>query len=373
MNAKQAMKAIVFAWIIGICGISPAAILSPGDIVLASGGDYQQEGDGAIYKVDPVTGDRIIISGPGVGSGPGFEAFGIAVATHRDVYFSSFSSSPLANPSVYHLDVSSGNRQVIASPTVGTGPIVESPVGVVVREDGGLIVLDGSAGKVVLVDPTTLHRTTISGPGVGAGPSLSPTGIALGRDGSILVTNVFGIGGILTSTLVRIDPLTGDRETVSSDFLGNGPGPDLWFNVAVGDDGLVFVTNLQGSSQDRGVLSVDLSTGNREVVSANGTGVGPQLLQPLGIAVQGDGAILVSQFSSFDGNDLIRIDPVTGDRTLLSGSGVGSGPVLQNLGLLDVAPVPEPSSMILFISGVLLMLVARWQRVVSVDNALPGR
>lgn len=226
MHSKYAIAAIVFASIIGSCGISSAATLSPGDIVLASGGDYQQEGDGAIYKVDPVTGDRIIISGPGVGSGPGFEAFGIAVATHRDVYFSSGLS---AIPSVYHLDVSSGNRQVIASPTVGTGPIVELPVGVVVREDGGLIVVDGSDGKVVLVDPTTLHRTTISGPGVGAGPSLSPSSIALSRDGSLLVTNVFGIGGILASTLVRIDPLTGDRETVSSDSLGNGPGPDLWF------------------------------------------------------------------------------------------------------------------------------------------------
>jgi len=50
--------------------LANAVTLRPGDILVA---DFQGN-DGAIYKVDPVSGDREIVSGGPVGSGPDFSA-----------------------------------------------------------------------------------------------------------------------------------------------------------------------------------------------------------------------------------------------------------------------------------------------------------
>ncbi len=362
MNAKQAMKAIVFASIISSCGISPAAILSPGDIVVSSLGELFVDGDSAIFKVDPETGDRTIVTGPGVGSGPEFNPAGAAVASVYDVYFTDNVSD---TASVFHLDVVTGNRQVIASTTIGTGPVIQLPFDVIVRGDGKLVVADAGGNALVLVDPATLERSILSGSGVGLGPDFNgPVGMTLDANGDIFVT----VATSPTSTLFKVDPLTGNREIVSSSDMGSGPGTDLWSDVALDLAGHALVTNLDGPSPIRGVIDINLDTGDRDILSASGIGAGPVLFEPWSIGVESDGHILVTNAVANDA--LIRIDPASGDRTIVSGFGVGSGPDLLTPLYLDIVPVPEPSSVILFISGVLLMLVARSQRVVSVDKGL---
>ena len=60
---------------------------------------------------------------------------------------------------------------------------------------------------------------------------------------------------------------------------------------------------------------------------------------------------------------IVRIDPDTGDRVVVSGSGVGGGPQFANeLQLLDIVPVPEPASVVLLASGVVLLLIATCTR-----------
>lgn len=368
MNAKQAIKTVVFVSIIGICGLSSAAILSPGDIVVASLGELTADGDGVIFKINPITGDRSIISGPGVGAGPGFDPYGVSVATLQDVYVAQHTSG---TASVHHVDVATGNRQVISSSTVGTGPVLQSAFDIIVRGDGKLVVADAWGGTLVLVDPTTLERVAISGPGIGTGPDLlTPIGMTLDTNGDILVTTVAPFDQ--PSTLFRVNALTGDREIVSASDVGNGPVPDSWSDVAIHSNGQALITNFDGPfdgpSPIRGVIDVNLETGDRAIVSKLGIGVGPNFLQPRGIAIEADGQVIVSNAGSSGDDSLIRIDPATGDRTTVSGVGVGSGPLLQNPRYLYIVPVPEPSSMILLGSGVLLMLVARWQQCPRVGD-----
>ncbi len=363
MNAKRALKAAVFVSIIGTCGFSPAAILSPGDIVVSSLGELSVDGDGVIFKVDPVTGDRSIISGPGVGSGPGFEPYGVAIYSMQKIYFTEYSEeASVVTSTVYSLDVTTGDRNVIASSTVGTGPTIQFPYDILVREDGKLIVSDHFGDKLVLIDPLTLERTIISGPAVGSGPTLAaPLGMTLGANDDIFVATLAPTNNP-SSALIRVDTLTGVREVVSASDVGNGPEPDLWSNVVVDGDERVLVTSFAGLSPIHGVLAVDLPTGDREILSASGIGVGPTFLQPLGIGVEADGDILVTNESFPNEDSLIRIDPATGDRTIVSGFGIGSGPSLQNPQLLDIVPVPAPSSIILLCSGVMAILIARWYR-----------
>lgn len=285
MTAKLAIKATVFALFAHATILASAATLSPGDIVVASLGESSTNGDGAIFKVDPTTGDRIIISGPGVGAGPGFESYGVSVATVDDLYFVDGLS---AIPAVYHVDVATGNRQVIASPTTGTGPVIQSPFDIVVRSDGKLIVSDGLSGVLVLIDPVTLERSVVSGPGVGTGPDFyAPAGLSLDSQGEIFVTTANTDDR--ATALFKVNAMTGDRELISAIDIGGGPGPDLWPDVAIDETGQPLVTNFGGASPTPAVLSVDLTTGDRTIVSSSGIGIGPALFQPAGIGIESDG------------------------------------------------------------------------------------
>ncbi len=362
MNLRNTFRAVamVVAVYFLLCS-SPvaAAMLSPGDIVVASLGELQDEGDGALIKVNPVTGDRTIISGPGVGIGPGFDPRGVAVTTMNDIFIAEHSS---ASTSVLRVDVATGNRQVIASSNVGTGPVLQSAFDVIARSDGKLVVVDTWGATLMLVDPVTLERSILSGPGVGAGPDLvTPVGMTLDANGDILITMQAPFDQ--PSTLVKVDVLTGDREIVSASDVGSGPVPGTWFDVAVDGDGRAFVTSAGDFfTITPAVHAIDLVTGDRTIVSATGMGVGPGPLQPWGIGIETDGQILVTDLAFPNNGALIRIDPTTGDRTVLSTFGVGNGPSLQSPRFFDIVPVPEPSTAFLFITGLLFVVLARCSR-----------
>ncbi|MEK6239221.1 MAG: hypothetical protein N2C14_31270, partial [Planctomycetales bacterium] len=131
-------------------------------------------------------------------------------------------------------------------------------------------------GSVVSVDLDSGDRTLISGGGVGSGPALvNPTGMLLDASGNILLTN----RGSGADNLLRIDVATGNRSLVSGATLGSGPNfatpNDLDLDPA---SGLLFVTNQAANS----VYAVDPVTGNRTVVS-NGVGSGAPFQTPVGL------------------------------------------------------------------------------------------
>ena len=112
---------------------------------------------------------------------------------------------------------------------------------------------------------------------------------------------------------------TSTRKCLTAPFVGEGPAFGSIVDIAVVDDGF-----LVADSELYGVLKVDLATGDRTIVSgcrerasritcADTVGNGPELLFPTGLAVEPDGSILV-----LDEKEIIRVDPATGDRTVLS-------------------------------------------------------
>jgi len=52
-------------------------------------------------------------------------------------------------------------------------------------------------------------------------------------------------------------------------------------------------------------------------------GSGPGFVSPLGIAVEADGNLVVADFGL---EAVVRVDPVSGDRTIISDASIGSGP-----------------------------------------------
>jgi streptogramin lyase len=88
---------------------------------------------------------------------------------------------------------------------------------------------------------------------------VSPTRIAVEADGHLLV------GGQGLAAVVRVDPLSGDRTTISGGPIARGSGPPLSVpvGIAVVPDGSLLVVD----AFFRWVLRVDPATGNRTLLS----------------------------------------------------------------------------------------------------------
>jgi DNA-binding beta-propeller fold protein YncE len=178
-----------------------------------------------------------------------------------------------------------GNRTVLSGCTtfdpdtslcttsIGTGPPLDYPADIAVDRDGSLVVADGS-GAVVRVAPDTGNRTVLSGctafdpwpfsctASIGTGPPLDyPADIAVAPDGSLVVVD--------SGNVVWVNPVTGERTSVS--------GFDREANMTIGK--------------------------------------GPLFVNPDGIAVEADGSLIVVDTSL---GAVVRVDPPTGDRTLIS-------------------------------------------------------
>jgi len=351
MMAKHGIKVAVFALTVYMCGLSPAAMLSPGDILVA---DTGLSGPGGIFKVDPSTGDRTIVSGFGVGSGPSFgELFGIVITPNGDILV-----SDVFGDSIFRVDPTTGDRTRISGPGVGAGPAFGGPGGIALSPGNSLIVTTDATheisgfdvGDVYRVDLATGDRTTLSSSflGIGTGPDLfRPLGVVVDANGQILVTD-FSDG----QRILKINPLTGDRSFLSGNNVGTGPDFEIPFGMALEGNGDLLVADFVLDA----IFRVDPTTGDRIFASGGGIGSGPELQSPGGVAVNADGTIFAQDQGA---NALYSIDPVTGDRTLLSGGGVGLGPDFVAPALITVVPVPEPSTALLFVTGILFVVAMR--------------
>lgn len=93
-------------------------------------------------------------------------------------------------------------------------------------------------------------------------------------------------------------------------------GNDLFtpHGIAVESNGSVVVADIR----DHGIWRIDSADGCRTIVSNEDTGDGPDLLYPRGIAVEASGHLVVVVVDS-GLRVVVRVDPVNGDRTIISG------------------------------------------------------
>jgi DNA-binding beta-propeller fold protein YncE len=303
--------------------------------------DNDPFGEGAVVRVHPVTGNRTLVSGHGRGDGPplGFPT-GIAVEADGALVVTDEASS-FVYGGVVRVHPGTGKRTILFPPN-DVGSIFDPLSDIAVEADGALVVTHdevqfiGDTGAVVRVHSATGERTVFSGcdaidPGseectsfIGDGPPLAfwgAGGIAVEPDGSLVVTDA-------GSGVVRVHPSTGKRTVLSGcavrlsfpcpDPRGTGPTLAFLMGIAVEADGALVVTGNNGFGA---VVRVHPATGDRVLVSGfdrrtnTSIGSGPLLLSPGGIAVEADGALVVA-----DGllRAVVRVDPLTGNRTILS-------------------------------------------------------
>jgi hypothetical protein len=207
-------------------------------------------------------------------------------------------------------------------------------------QPGDILVSCVGSDELLSVDPSNGDRAEISSDEAGSGPLLrGPYGLEMAWGGQILVASVDN------NALLRVDPQNGDRTLFSgcanldcSSVVGTGPDFRNIFMLALESSGDVVVTDRSGpmlfrvarDSGDRAILS-----GCVDAECSSLIGTGPVFLRPNGIAVESSGSILVGDY---DLGSIFRVDPITGDRTVISGcvdefcsSSVGSGVAFESL------------------------------------------
>jgi sugar lactone lactonase YvrE len=234
---------------------------------------------------------------------------------------------------VVRVDPVSGLHEMVSDPSRGAGPAFQFPATLIAPSNEGLVVGDYDLGALVRVDIATGDRSILSGAAVGQGPDLS-NALVWGNEtsGAIIATSS---GGML-----RIDPASGDRERLLEGTVGTGPlaipalvqpGAD---SLALGPGGAAFVAD--GRSSPSPVLSVELATGDRSFLPD--ADPSDPVLTALGTAesTEATGNIIALATQSGVAERVVaRIDPETGRRTVVSGGGVGNGPLWS--GAIDVA------------------------------------
>ena len=152
----------------------------------------------------------------------------------------------------------------------------------------------------------------------------------IGETAGHLVVVVLGVeAGCSPSYLLRVDPATGNRSVLSGGDPVVGDGTSLWGPRAIAVETLgetaghlVVVDIPSGGARPASLLRVDPSTGNRTLLSGQRfggetRGDGPEFDEPVAIAVETLGET-AGWLVVVDQSRILRVDPATGDRTLLS-------------------------------------------------------
>lgn len=373
---------IAFSFVLFIRARDAGAVeLHPGDILVVD------KLYGTIIAVDPETRDRVIVSTFNRGLGPSLVSpIGIAVDRAGQILVA-------GRATLYRVDPETGNRTYLSNPDVGSGPRFMDLIGVAVELDGAVIVSDAGRGAIVEVDPATGDRTIVSAaaqaplcrgtkipfpcctgmrtgagcdPQVGSGPDFrAPFGLAVEPDGDILVTD------LALLAVLRVDRATGDREIVSV----AGRSQECGF----AEPGCFALHFPYPCCKAEGIGDGTAPCSEEEVTpyacctgaeTGDGTppcssaGSGPVFQGPLSIALAPGGDVIVTDVRQqmFEKAALLRVQPSSGDRSVLSSAAVGSGPMFR---VLMQAKVDS--------TGRVLVTDEGWKGILEVDTKTGDR
>jgi hypothetical protein len=269
----------------------------------------------AIFAIDFASGTRTILSDSSTGAGATLASLafgrGLALDGNRDQLV--FTSS--TSLSVITIDLRNGDRSILAD--IGNTP--------------GRVAIDANTDRAALIIGNTLSELDL---GTGDRTLLSAnTGPGTGTDFAFVADVVVDFANNRAAVLdggagllsVALD--SGDRSIISDSTTGSGP---MWGFADALDVDLPADVGYVVDDADTAVYSVDMSTGDRAIVSDNANiGMGPNISFPndLKLDVAANRALIVNRGA---GPNFMVVDLTTGDRAMISGAGIGSGPSFQS-------------------------------------------
>ncbi|MGB5255966.1 MAG: hypothetical protein WBN44_01825 [Woeseiaceae bacterium] len=284
----------------------------------------------AVYSVDIATGDRAVVSSPTRGNGVSFTSpTTLALDPSNNRVF------------VYDIDrlyavaLDSGDRTVLSVNYINDGPIVRTARDMIYDPTlNRVLVARSLPAAIIAIDLATGDRTYVSDISTGTGTPLeAPYSLAW----ESFPDSILSLDAQLQA-MFRVSASTGDREIVTGNTVGEGSSPVDYNNIDITSTD-IYVTELPISGGGA-LYRVDLATGNRSIVSDDSTGSGASLPTAFGVSVS-EAMGKAFWFGGSSGVEfwVYSIDLASGDRELISDQTTGSGPAFVNLlnGDIDVA------------------------------------
>jgi hypothetical protein len=288
----------------GPVGIDPKDLtIEDSGTVLVIDENAGTDGHGMLFRLDPATGVRTPLSDFGdAGQGPVFPPGSnvlqdgprdVAVDASGSILVTESEGGTNFQGALFRVDPSTGARTVISDfgdPTQGI--VGQDPLDFAIESSGNILVIDfnagaGSAGLLFRVDPTNGARTPVSDFGDGPPQGVAPAGIAIDSTGNALVTDFQGGAGGL-GALFFVDVSSGAR-TLLSDF-GNAAQGATGANplgvLAPASGSLLVVDDNAGTNARGALFGVNPSNGSRTVISDFGNAMlGERGIQPSRLAL----------------------------------------------------------------------------------------
>jgi DNA-binding beta-propeller fold protein YncE len=306
---------ILFWPLLAVMLMSGTAMAAPGDPYVVYTANSFASG-AVILRTDPASGSLVEVSRNGPQGTLFHRPYDLAVEPDGSLVVADLGVPNLRDGAVIRVDPLTGAQSLVSS-----GGEFYDPAGIAVAPDGQIFVVDNRApdddGAVIKVDPGSGRQTLVTERSdlPGRDELDLPFGIAIEGDGDLVVTNRVSPDQIPSNCqplgkVVRVHPLTGLQQEVAN------AGSIAWpLGVAVAPDGGILVPN--ECPRHGGIIRVDpLGIGQTQITPNGDQDV---LVTPERIAFDPAGALLVSDFSLGPDGDggIVRVDPESGDQTLV--------------------------------------------------------
>ncbi|WNZ56370.1 hypothetical protein QT397_03120 [Microbulbifer sp. MKSA007] len=180
------------------------------------------------------------------------------------------------------------------------------------NRDGHIYVKELESDTIIRIDPLTGNRTIVSGDGTGTGDDFN------GLSGLSVDTMKDRILAISSSSLISVNLQSGDRNTITS-FPDIGSLSLATYTTINNESSKVYIVDLF-----KGIVEFDLETEVARIVSSDEVGSGPELNEPTHIAVdRKNNRLFVEDYNDKANEDdpinveLLVVDIETGNRIQL--------------------------------------------------------
>jgi sugar lactone lactonase YvrE len=330
------------AALLALLALAPGAAgaqLSAGDIVVADPNAFG--GDGGLIAVNPASGGERPISNNDISDQKLFrDPTGVVFDPRSGTIVVADPNAFGGSGGVIRVDPASGQQTPLSS-NMTSLPLFVDPVGVTLTPRGSLLVVDsgagGGSGAVIEVDPATGQQSLLSSNAKSPTPLFAhPNGIAREPGGTIVVADpstpapASGTDG----AIIAVDPDTGAQRLITSNDASQAELLADPLGVAIETPGTLLVANTASDPASDGVILVNRSSGQQYPLATEGI-----FAAPSAIAMDLDGKAVVADSEAFGGSGgVIRVDPVTGATSVVAGDPSAPGALFADPAGITVVP-----------------------------------
>ncbi len=313
--------------------------VSPGPVALDPQGATVFVGDGnLLLAVDRTTGDRTILSGPGVGVGHNVFAFS---ALDHDPAMPWVVALDASAGTVVGVDTRTGSRALLSGAGHGIGPALMPSIDIAVdwARSQALVTIPGGVVRVDLITGNRVDFSTAFGPG---GPLfIDPTRLWIDAVNDAVLIADEGL-----DSLLRVDLATG-ATTLAADLPATAPGPIPTIAALVVDlrRSRAYLSWTELSDE---LLSINLTNGQLGIELRPTLGTGPRWAGATGVGAEP----FVPRALATIGDDLVEVSLVGGDRTVIYQSPSGPfgdivlTPLDPHIGVARVSALPRSDALL---------------------------